>query len=211
MNTSNSNASVSKVRGNALTESVIGASAKQLEKATAALNAAISQAQHLNSDLETTSLKIVEAEQRLNELRSRYEEQERSLKVEVDLNVKAHTEAAVKAYLEKLNQLPIDKSVWEKTNKELTALKSEFDSKLHSEKSAALSRMKENFENETKLQKLEYEKKEAENLSNIQFLQSSNARLTAEIEQWKKQLEEERKASVERSKTAPSINVTSAK
>lgn len=211
MATETKQASAVRRPGTAKTEAIIGAGANKLEQATKNIAAASAEISKLLELANTHSLTIADQETKIADLRTKHEETKRQLALELELEVKQNREKVAREWALQnacviiLSTEYQDLKAAASENEETR--KAEINAAVH----AATGSMKSNHESALRLKEAEFKAQEAENRSKITQLEKEVVVLNAQVAGWQKQLEEERKASIERAKAAQvgAINVSS--
>jgi hypothetical protein len=199
---SEQNQTKQKPKGTPVTEKIIGAASNKMVSATKNLKDAAETALKLVETMDENTLKIVDQEEKLNNLQQDFTNKRTQQKIELELAVKADRKAVVDAYVQENSLVYVAKTDYEKLQVELQSLKTEFETKLKAEMGKAQGIADSKAESAKKLAEAEYTAKEAQNLAKIQNLEAQLLFATQQSKQWETQLNEERKASVERAKAS---------
>lgn len=187
-------------KANVTTEVVIGQAAVSLAKGLAELKSAVSTLETLQSKSDELQLQIVAKEEKVKELEVDYAEKQRAHQVKFDLNVRENSLKVIKEVLTEHQLVSVPEQELNDLRKGLETCQLEQDKRVKAEVAAAAGAISSNYEQKVKLLEAEYKAKEAGNLAKIENLTSQVTSLQHSVEEWKRQLDEERKASVERSK-----------
>lgn len=182
------------------TELVLGAAAIKMNNALVQIKAALSQFEALNTQSEELTAKIAAQEVKLTELETKLSERKRSGEVEIDLELRTFGLSSAEAIITEAGKVSVNREKYEATLSELEALQRDFRTKLEAEKNAAISTIRKEYENATKLAEAEFKAKEATTTAKLAQNEAQITFLTEQVESWKSQLNAERSASVERSK-----------
>lgn len=190
------------VVGNKTTETIIGTAATKLAQATKSILEAVTAADGINKLIEEGTLKVVNLESQIEELKITLAQEKKNSAIDLELAFKAKEDEMVNKYLESRKMAIIESSVLAKTISEHNSLKSEFDQKVFVEVAKSNAILRKDHENSLQILNLQHQNKEAANNAEITQLKAQNAFLTEQVNSWKAALEAERAASVERSKAS---------
>lgn len=182
------------------TEAVLGQASASLKKGVIELKAATGVLETLETKAEELTLTIVSKEEKIKELDVVYAEKARQHDVEFGLKVKEDTLKTVKEVLALHKLMTIPEQELEDLRKGLSDCETEQDTRVKAEVAKASGAIAGNYDQRVKLLEAEYRAKEAGNLARIENLTSQVESYKHSIEEWKGQLDAERKASVERAK-----------
>lgn len=183
-------------------EIVLGSGIVELKKVLASMDNAHAKFSGLIETAEKLQIEIAAKEDKLKQLDVEQEEKIRANAVLFDLQVKADQNRVVEEVLTAQNKMAVLKVVFESLTQNLESYKTDFADKVKHDVDAASRGIAANFENKSKLLEAEYKAKEAGNLAEIAQLNKQVTFLTTELERWKKALDDERAASVERAKAS---------
>lgn len=197
-------------KSSASTEIVLGKAAQQIAKAVNELNNTTATITTLVDQVEDLQLQISNKEESIEALGIHFKEKERQLEVELDLNFKASTEKVVEEYLKSKNKVSVDSKDLHELRVELENSKKEFNDAVSKEVMSVRTDLTNKFINDSKLLLAENKAIEAQNVAKIENLTSQNEFLEGQVAKLYEQMDDERKASIERAKASSvgSINVT---
>lgn len=181
-------------------ETVVGQAAASLRKSLDEVKSSVATLETLQSKLEDLGLQVVSKEERIKELDVFYVEKMRAHNVEFELKVKESSLKVVEEALAQHHLVAVPKQELAGLQTDLKDLTQSFDDKLKERVSAATGAIANNLNHEKKLLEADFKAKEAENVARISSLESQNVSLTNQVVHWQRQLDEERKASIERAK-----------
>lgn len=197
-----------KAKGTKITESIIGAASNKMVSATKALNDAVNNALKLTATMDEQALKIADNEEKLQNLQIEYANKRTQQRIDLDLAFKADQKEFVQKYLDANELVCVNEKEYNSVISQAREWQEKFDEKVHVEVGKARGAAQRDAENEKKLLEANYQAKEAQNLARIQNLESQLAFATKQAETWEKQLNAERQASIERSKSqSATVNV----
>lgn len=197
--------------GNEQTEAVIGSAQQKFAQSLKQYEQAQQQLQKLPEFLNEYTLKIAQAQTQLNQLSVDYNEKKRQFNVELELHKKQSIERIVTDYLAGEAKVAIKHAEYEQLKDNLATALKEREQEINKEVGKATGIAEAKAKRDAEVREAQYNAKEAENKAQITSLTKQVDTLTKEIESWKTQLNEERKASVDRAKASSvgSINVSS--
>lgn len=184
----------------ATADAVVGLVSKKLSVVVKELQTSTTQLVSLSEKSEDLSDVIASKEEHIKALGVEYAEKRRVHEVEFGLKVKEDTLKVVEEVLASHHLVSVPKQELEDLKKEFTDLQTSFDDRVKSEVGRATGIAKSQFESAQKLLEAQFQTKEAENTASIKSLNIQVADLKNQIEGWKAQLNDERKASVDRAK-----------
>lgn len=187
-------------------EIIIGGAASALGTATAVITGMLGD---LKGTVEDLGLKIDEKTKTLADLNVQYTEKERQLTVQLDLNMK---EKGLKAATEILafNQMTgIPTAELDKLRNDHAALQRDYKAEVEKVTAGIRADEKGKWEQEKKLLEAQHAQSQAENTATINANKTTIAGLEAQVKMLIEQLNEERKAGIERAKAGAigAINV----
>lgn len=199
-----------KAKGTTKTEAIIGAASNKFVTAKNALQDAVAQALKLTESMDENALKIADQEDRLTGLQTEYSNKRTQMEIDLDLAFKADRKRFAEQYLVENGMIAVNKAAYEEQGFKLVEWEEKFDEKVSTEVGKAKGMAEARANDAAKLAEAQYQAKEAQNLAKIQNLEAQLSFATQQAKQWENQLNEERKASVERAKAGAvgSINVT---
>jgi hypothetical protein len=201
---------MSTLKGTIETETIIGSAASKMQQSLKAYEQAQQQLAKLPELVEEYTLKITQAESKLNDLKVAYNERTRQFNVELDLHKRQSIEAVVDEYLQNEDKVAVKRTEYEKLVADLTAAVNNQESVVKAEVAKANAIADNRNKSQMEIREAQYSQKEAENKAQINSMTAQLAALRSENESWKRQLDDERKASVERAKASAigSVNLT---
>lgn len=196
-------------KGSVGTEQILGQAAQQITKAVNELNSATSTLDKLTQKSEELTLQVANKEEAIKALQVEYEEKERQLKVELDLNFKSNTDRVVTHYLATINKVAVPVSELEELRSELENNKQNSEELIKHEVSVLSDKLKQKYETEIKIMQSENKAITAENTAKLTSLKEQNSFLEKQVAKLYEQLESERNAGIERAKASSigSINL----
>jgi hypothetical protein len=199
-----------KAKGTAKTEAIIGAASNKIVTATKSLNDAVATALKLTETLDENALKIADQEEKLANLQTEYQNKRTQQHIDLDLAYKADQKQFADQYLGANGLVAVEKDEYVALQQEVEDLKQNFAEKVKAEIGKAEGIANSKAKAAEELAQAKYEAKEAGNLAEIKNLQAQLNFANQQIQVWKTQLDEERKAGVERAKAGAvgTISVT---
>ena len=201
-----------KAKGTPKTEAIIGAASNKIVTATKSLNDAVAAALKLTQTLDENALKIADQEEKLQNLQTEYANKRTQQHIDLDLAYKADQKQFAEQYLAANTLVAVEKDEYVSLQQELEELKQNFNDKVRTEVGKAEGIANSRAKAAEELAQARYEAKEAGNLAEIKNLQAQLNFANQQISVWKTQLDEERKAGVERAKASAigTVSVTGA-
>jgi hypothetical protein len=188
------------VKKSVTTELVMGKAAASLQKAVSDAMKVAEDLSKLSGASEDLALTISNQENRIEELATIFTEKERQLQLDLDLKMRANAEDVVAKHLAAKNHRAVPNDEYARMEKDINEAETVLETTIKAEIGKAEGMAKSRFEGERRLMEAEYNAKEASNKAEIENLKKENTFLTGQVESWKRQLDEERKASIERAK-----------
>jgi hypothetical protein len=189
-------------------EVVMGRASQSINKAVVSLKEAFQHADSLEERFEDLSLKVANKEEELASIDLKIAEKERQSNVDLELKLRSNAERTVNDFLIQQGKIAVKQETYDELLDELTQLKSDMVTQIKAEVGKAEGIASSRYTNELKLKEAEFKAKEAGNAAEIESLKKEVIFLNAQLLKWEKALDEERKASVERSKASAIGNVT---
>ncbi len=197
-----------KPKGTPKTEAVIGTAATKLSAAVKSILEAAQIAPKLEEQLTAYNLKVTDLEGKIAGLQQEYDNKKQQHEIDLGLQFKAAQRKFAEAFLTENGQIAVIVEEDKKVKEELAALKASFNDEVSKKVAAATNAIQSNVDNKIKLLEAEYKAKEAGNIAEIANLKSQLAFANDMANKWETQLNDERKASVERSKSqSATVNV----
>lgn len=196
-------------KGNASSELVIGTAANAMKKAHDELKKAVDIVGGLGEKAENFQALIAQKEDRIKEIDVEYAEKKRAASVNLDLEIKADEDAAVKRILAENNQAAVDNAelaeLRSRANRSDEAMRSEINKAV----GAATSSMKKDHENAIALKDAQFAADKAQDKATIESLNKQVVYLEQQCRSWENALNQERAAGIERAKASAvgTINV----
>lgn len=192
------------------TEQVIGSAQAKLAQSLKAYEQAQQQLAKLPEMITDYTLKIAQAENKLNQLVVEHNERKRQFDVELEVHKKQSIEKVVTNYLAGEQKIAVKHTDYEQLRADYAAALKDRDQEISREVGKATGIAENKAKRDAEVREAQYNAKEAENKAQITSLTNQVNTLTKEIESWKTQLNEERKASVDRAKASSvgAINVS---
>lgn len=197
-----------KAKGTAKTEAIIGAASNKIVTATKSLNDAVSTALKLVDTLDENALKIADQEEKLANLNTEYSNKKTQQTIDLELAFKADKKRFVDEYLVENGLVYVEKAKYDSLEQAVVEWEEKFQEKVHAEVGKAKGMAERDAQNAQKLAEANYLAKEAQNLAKIQNLESQLGFANQQTAHWQNQLNEERKASVERAKASAVGSIT---
>lgn len=200
-----------KAKGTPKTEAIIGAASNKLVTATKQLNDAVTTALKLVETADEQALKIADNEEKLHNLQTEYSNKRTQQNIELELAYKADQRAFVNKYLGENGLTACETSEYFELQESIKEWQQKFDEKVSAEVGKAKGMAENAAKSAQLLAEAQYQAKEAQNLAKIQNLEAQLKFANEQTTHWQNQLNEERKASVDRAKAGAvgNINVTS--
>lgn len=190
-----------KAKGTKVTEAIIGAASNKITVATKALSDAVAKALEITKTLDENALKIADQEEKLNNLQTVYSNKNAQQKIDLELAYKANEKKFAEDYLKSHGMIAVNEADYDEVNNSLQEWEQKFSEKLRAEVSKAEAIANSKAEAARQLLEAQYQAKEAQNLAKIQNLESQLAFANKQAQSWENQLNAERQASIERSKS----------
>lgn len=197
-----------KAKGTAKTEAIIGAASNKIVTATKSLNDAVATALKLVETMDDNALKIADQEEKLANLNTEYNNKKTQQTIDLELAYKSDKKAFVDQYLVDNGLVYVEKAKYDFLEQSVTEWEEKFDEKVSAEVGKAKGMAQREAENAQKLAEATYQAKEAQNLAKIQNLEAQLKFANEQTQHWQNQLNEERKASVERAKASAVGSIT---
>ena len=200
-------------KSSASTEVVLGQAAQQISKAVSELNSATGTLTKLTSQADELTLLVANKEDQIVALEVEYAEKARQAKVDLELSMKANTEAVVSEHLSSTGKVSISKTELAALTKELADTKANADAETKKQVATVASTLKAQFENDIRFSQAENKAIAAENAAKLNALVQNEKNLQEQVTKLYLQLDAERAAGIERAKAGSvgSINVSSEK
>ena len=162
---------------------------------------------------ESVLQEIAVKETELKALDVLFAEEERRRDVEFNINLKANQLKTVTDVLQGQGKIAVDQPVFTQLQADFVKLKAEFDTAVKNEVAKSNAIVKSQYDSAIKQKELELQVSEADTKSKISSLQDRNALLTAQVEDYKLQITQEREARVKEAQARgnPVVTVASGK
>lgn len=197
-----------KAKGTSKTEAIIGAASNKYVTVTKALKSAVDEALKMTDLMGENALRIADQEEKLSNLNTEYNNKRTQNRIDLDLAYKADQKEFADKYLQENGLIAVEKEEYDDMISEISDLKQNFEAKVKAEVGREKAIAENRLENEKRLFEAQYQAKEAQNLARISNLESSLAFANKQADTWEKQLNAERQASIERSKSqSATVNV----
>ena len=193
-------AATAPVKKSVTTELVMGKAAVSLQKAVSDAMKVAETLTELSGASEDLALTISNQENRVEELNTIFAEKERQLQLDLDLKMRANAEEVVAKHLAAKGHRAVPNDEFIQRERTISEAATVLENTVRTEVGKAEGMAKSKFEGERRLMESEYKAKEAGNVAEIDNLKKENVFLTGQVQSWKNQLDEERKASIERAK-----------
>lgn len=178
------------------TTKILSKSATDVVKALNLMKQMSSNVEAMAEEVSNLDWQIAEKEDRLQKLSVEQAEAERTALVELDLKVKEGMKNHVGQFLGTLGQVAIDKDRFNT----LLEIEQNFENKLESEKNSITKTIRDEYSNQLNLKIAQINAERADDKAALKNLEARLADAQSNANMWKTQLEDERKASVERAK-----------
>jgi hypothetical protein len=189
-------------KGNKTTEIIIGSAASRMEAAVKSLLQVAPEVEKLQTTIANGTLEVVNLEDKIGALKQDYTNKVAQNKIELEQAYKADAKGYVDEYLAKNNLTAIETDELDEMKNDLEEATTKMEANISKAVVAATSSLKKDHDNADALAKMTFEKKEAENTAKITQLEGQVKFLTEQVGYWKKALEDERTAGVERAKAS---------
>lgn len=196
----NATATKAKNKGTKKTEAIIGTGLNKIEQLIKSATLATSAFGELPKMLEDYSLKIADAELKISQLDTTFSEKKRQQEVDLQLAFKENGANLVAEWLQTNGRTSIQSDELNKLKDELFKATSDNKSEVNAAVASATSSLKSKYESDTKVQEANFKATEATSKATIDSLNAQVKVLNEQLVDWKKALNDERQASVERSK-----------
>lgn len=193
-------ATVASKKVSPIAEASYAAATRKLASTVNEIQVVVNNLNNLSATSEDLSDAIASKEERIKSLDGEYAEKRRSHNVEFELKVKEDGLKVAENILASQSLVAVPKHELEGLRKDFTDLQTGFDDKVKAEVGKATGIVKSHFESTQKLLEAQFQTKEAENIASIKSLNVQVIDLKNQVEMWKAQLNDERKASVDRAK-----------
>lgn len=192
---------------------VAQASTAALGKATASLRAIVDELKSANDNYENLVQNIELKQADLERLDVTFSEKEREMKANLALRAKEHEATLVKEILESQGKMSVTKEDYANITKELATIKAEYDKSVKAEVAKAVEVISSRHASEIKQLGLEHVANIAEMKAAITNATDKVATLQAQVDDYKNQIAEERKARVQEAQArgGEKIQITTAK
>lgn len=193
---------VTKLKGNKTTETIIGTAANKLAQGLKGLDDTVKAAKEIENIIEEGTLKVTNLEDQIVEVKLKLEQDKKNAKFDLDLAFKQDQEEQATKYLNSRGLITKTQEEWDKVINDYNNLKTDFDVKVGSEVGKARGMSDSKHSSEIQILNLEHRNKETENTAIINQLREQNKFLTEQVASWKSALESERTAGIERAKAS---------
>jgi hypothetical protein len=185
---------------NVATETVIGASANALAKATAEFKAAIAHVDGLEDRAAELSLQVANKTSEIEDLNTIYAEKLRQKEVEFGLQFKENSEKVVSDHLATSGKIAISKAEFQTLQSDLETARANTKKEVDAATAIVGNTLKSQYEAAAKLAEANHKTDTIESKSQIASLTEKNEFLEKQNNQLIEQLNAERQASIERAK-----------
>lgn len=193
---------IKKATGTKTTETIIGSAATKLSSAVGSIKSALESIDSLESKITDYTLKVTDFESKIDNLQQDYINKVAQTKIELDQAYQANKVNLVNSYLTETSSVIIPQNELQQMRNNLTTLVETKEQEIKAEVGKAVGIAKASAASELRINQLEFEKKEAGNVAQIQHLQNQNTFLAEQVALWKGQLEKQVAAETERSKNS---------
>lgn len=213
-NTSTSSASTAtsapKKKGTSTTEAIIGTAANKMQSATKALVEAYEIASKMGPVIEENTLKVLDLETKIAELKVQYQQLRAQHQFDLDLEFKKDEKTYVDGYLNENGLVSIPGDELNDLKAQIEKLRTDYDADLKKAIASATAAVQKDYENRIAIKNAESKAAEAETNATIKQQSLHITELNKQVDMWREQLDQERKASTERAKAASigTLNVT---
>jgi hypothetical protein len=194
-----------KAKGTPKTESIIGAASNKMVTATKALTDAVAQAVKLTDTVNENALKIADQEDKLQGLNTEFQNRRTQHKIDLDLAYKADQAGFAQKYLTENKLTAVPATEYDQLKNSVTEWEQKFEEKVEAEVGKARGIAQSKAESDRRVTEAEYKAKEAQNLATIDSLKQQLQFANEQVASWKGQLDAERNASIERSKSNSAV------
>lgn len=195
------------VKKSVTAEIVMGKAAQDLNKAVAEAMKATEGLGALVSHSEELTLTISNQEAKIEELDIQFAEKERQLQLDLDLKMKGNAEATVQAYLASNKQRSISLQEHQEMVDKIAGAEALLTKTVAAETAKVRNEETSRFNNEKKLLEAQHAATEAKNNAAISVMEEKVKFLEQQNAQLIDQINEERKASIERAKAGSIGNI----
>lgn len=185
---------------NVATETVIGASANALAKATAEFKAAIAHVYGLEDRAAELPLQVANKTSEIEDLNTTYAEKLRQKEVEFGLQFKENSEKVVNDHLATSGKIAISKADFQALQSDLETARANTKKEVDAATAIVGNTLKSQYEAAAKLAEANHKTDTIESKSQIASLTEKNEFLEKQNNQLIEQLNAERQASIERAK-----------
>jgi len=192
----------SKSVGNKTTEIVIGAAYLKLQAASKSLQEGVKQSEELVKIVEENTLKVTNLEDKIGALTTEYEEKRKKITFDLDLDYRSDKEKFVRNYVTENSLVLVKKEEYEDLNKKISDLSQGSQKAVNEALSSQKSQLEKDHKAEISILNSSFSAKEAENKATIESLKNQLAAALQSVEDWKKALDQERLAGIERAKAS---------
>lgn len=189
-------------KGNKTTEIVIGAGAAKLATAVTALATVVEVINQLPLKVQENVLLVSDLEDKIGGLKQQLENETAQNKISLQQAFDADKQTFVDRWLNANSMTPVAIAEFQKMQNTIDNAEETLENTVKSEVAKAVGFEKSNSANALKIMQLEHEKKESSNQAEITQLKQQNKFLEEQMGYWKKALEDERAAGIERSKAS---------
>ena len=187
---------------------VAQASTVALGKATSALKSIVEDLTNANETYEGLVQNIELKQADLEKLDVTFTEKEREMKANLALKAKEHEANLVKEILESQAKMSVTKEEYANLTKELAAIKADYDKNMKAEVAKAVEIVASRHQSEVKQIALQHTADVASMKAAIENAQDKVQTLQVQVEDYKQQIAEERKARIEEAKASGGERVT---
>lgn len=189
-------------KGNKTTEVIIGQGAQKFLGAVKQLESVVQVIGKLPDTIQESVLQVTNLEDKIGGLKQELVNQTAQNKIEIQQAYEADRDAFANKWLQDNNVVAVNQEELAGLKQKVANFDQTLENTVKTEVGKAVGIEKANSANALKVQQLEHEKKEAENVAKIAQLQQQNTFLAQQMEYWKKALDDERQAGIERAKAS---------
>lgn len=187
-------------KGNKTTEIIIGTAASKMEAAVKSLLQVAPEISKLQETVNQGTLEVSNLEDKIGGLKQDYTNKVAQNKIEIQQAYDSDAKSFADRWLNTNNMEAIPCDELETIKNELEEATIKVSETVNKAVGAATGSMKKDYDNAIAIQKLEHEKKEANNQAEIVQLKNQVSFLTEQVNHWKTMLDSQVKAETERAK-----------
>lgn len=197
------------VVGNKQTELIIGAGALKLESAIKSLSEVVKMVENFDQIISDKTLKVETLDNNIAELETKFKQEKATKEFNLKLDFEASKDKYTNDYLASKGMVSIPNSEYGDLKSKAIRNEEDIKKEISSEVHKAVGSLTKEHNNTLQIKELEYKNREADNIAQLKQQGETITLLKSQITELIKQLDAERSAGIERSKSTAvgTINV----